>query len=135
MRGVSAWLCWFCLEYRGPHAPFLHQVTRTVHRFDRVVSHSYVSPLRLIGICDKKKSDIFIDVLNCHSHPLRSLQSQMLQHWMSLINFILYILRQWREIIQISYLVIPLPKYINNKMRKHFMQMKKKRYCSGLMLW
>lgn len=70
MRGVSAWLCRFCLEYRGPHAPFLHQVTRTVHRFDRVVSRSYVSPLRLIGICDKNKSDIFIDVLNCHSHPL-----------------------------------------------------------------
>lgn len=70
VRGVSAWLCRFCLEYRGLHVPFLHQVTRTVHRFDRVVSLSCVSLLRLIEICDKNKSDIFIDVLNCHSHPL-----------------------------------------------------------------
>lgn len=70
MRGVSAWLCRFCLEYRGPHAPFLHQVTRTVHKFDRVVSLFYGSILRLIETCDKNKSYNFIDVLDCHSHLL-----------------------------------------------------------------
>lgn len=124
MRGVSAWLYRFCLEYCGPHAPFLHQVTRTVHRFDRVVSLSYVSLLRLIEICDKNKSDIFIDDLNCHSHPLhykvKCYNTEC--HWSTLFCTVYIETVKGNN----SDLVIPLLKYINNKMRKHFMQMKKK---------